>query len=93
MDMKIFLDEQLEWLEEYLTSFGWDVTSVVKEKMSGAKDYEVVLHAKKNEYVLITRDEKPAGIAKLHGVQCVWLSNVKLAEITNKELLKLSRTQ
>jgi predicted nuclease of predicted toxin-antitoxin system len=87
--MKVLLDEDLVGMEEHLLSYGFHVTSVVREKMSGAKDFEVVLHAKKNDYVLITRDEKPAGIAKLHGVRCIWLSFSKLAEIAVKELQDL----
>ena len=89
--MKVFLDEQLEGMEEYFLSYGYEVTSVTKEKMQGAKDYEVVLHAKKESYVLITRDEKQAGIAKMHGVPCVWLSFRKLAEIAIKEIRELSK--
>ena len=89
--MKIFLDEHLEGMEEYLKSYGYDVTSVIKENMQGAKDYEVVLHAKKNGYVLITNDEKPAGIAKMHGVDCIWLSFSKLAKIAVRELRELSK--
>jgi len=89
--MKLFLDEHLEGMEEYLLSYGYEVTSVVKENMQRAKDYEVVLHAKKNGYVLITRDEKPAGIAEIQGVDCVWLSFSKLAEIAVNELRKLSK--
>jgi len=87
--MKVFLDEHLDGLEEYLLSLGWEVTSVKKEKMSGAKDYQIVLHAKKKKYVLVTMDEKPARIAGLHDVKVIWISSDKMAALVDKELRNL----
>ncbi len=90
--MIVFLDEQLEGLYVLLDSLGWNVTSVVKQNMKGAKDPDVVKHAKEKGYTFVTRDEKAAQLAELHEVPHVYLSFAKLAEIAHKELKKLENT-
>jgi predicted nuclease of predicted toxin-antitoxin system len=90
--MIVFLDEQLEGLRMFLDSLEWEVTSVIKEKMGGAKDPEVVKYAKEKGYVFVTRDEKASQLAELHKVPCVFLSFAKLAEITHMELLEIEQS-
>lgn len=87
--MKIFLDEQVTGLSDFMISLGWDVRTIHTENLRSAKDITVVKHAKENDYVFITQDEKASQLAELHKVPCVHVSLAKIAEITHQELLEL----
>ncbi|MFP3985516.1 MAG: DUF5615 family PIN-like protein [Candidatus Bathyarchaeia archaeon] len=79
--MKLLLDEMYAGLKEYFEILGWHVASVQDVGLQGAKDKDVVEYAKKNDFVLITQDAKPADLAKLMDVKYVLISNATIAKI------------
>ena len=84
--MKILLDEQLAGLQPFLQSLGYDVLTVHEENLQGAKDIEVVFHAKNHNLVLITQDTGQAQMSKLHNVKHIWLNQALLAETIHRKL-------
>ena len=62
---------------KFLESLGWDVKTVNYEKMSGAKDQELVKYSKEKGYVFVTRDDDASKLAELHNVPYVYLFSPK----------------
>ena len=89
--MKVFLDEQLIGLTDYLFSLGWDTTNVINENMRGSEDLEIVLQAKEEKYIIVTQDDKVAQLAKLHELPHVYLSFSKIAAMIHIELKELEK--
>ena len=73
-------------LKEYLEVLGWDVTTVQEQGLSGGKDREVVEHAKKEGLLLVTQDQKPSELCELLGVKHVFISNLIIAEIVDRQI-------
>lgn len=84
--MQILLDEMYTGLKEYLEVLGWDVTTVQEQGLSGGKDREVVEHAKKEGLLLVTQDQKPSELCELLGVKHVFISNLIIAEIVDRQI-------
>ena len=84
--MQILLDEMYSGLKEYLEVLGWDVTTVQEQGLSGGKDREVVEHAKKEGLLLVTQDQKPSELCELLGIKHVFISNLIIAEIVDKQI-------
>jgi predicted nuclease of predicted toxin-antitoxin system len=84
--MQILLDEMYSGLKEYLEVLGWDVTTVQEQGLSGGKDREVVEHAKKEGLLLVTQDQKPSELCELLGVKHVFISNLIIAEIVDRQI-------
>ena len=84
--MQILLDERYSGLKEYLEVLGWDVTTVQEQGLSGGKDREVVEHAKKEGLLLVTQDQKPSELCELLGIKHVFISNLIIAEIVDRQI-------
>lgn len=87
--MKIFLDEMYAGLKEYLETLGYEVLTAQEAGLKGAKDREVVEYARKNGLLLVTQDQKPAELAQLLGVKCVFISNLMIAKLTDEKIRQL----
>lgn len=86
--MRILLDEMYTGLKEYLQTLNWDVTTVQDVNLKGATDKQIVEHAFKNGFLLVTQDEKHADLASLRAVPCVLISKLMLTRLIDGELRK-----
>lgn len=84
--MRILLDEHYTGLKEYLEALGWEVTTVQDVRLKGAKDREVIEYARVNDLLVVTEDDRPAQIADLLGVNCVWVSPGVIAKAIDAEI-------
>ena len=84
--MKLLLDEMYAGLKEHLEVLGWELETVQETGLGGAKDREVVEYADRNRLLLVTQDQKPAELAELLGVQCLFISNATIAKIVDREI-------
>lgn len=89
--MKILLDEMYAGLKEYLETLGYEVLTAQEAGLKSAKDRDVVEYAGKNKLVLVTQDQKPAELAELLGVKCVFISSLIIAKLVDQKLKDLSR--
>jgi len=87
--MKILLDEMYAGLKEYLETLGYEVITAQEAGLKGAKDREVVEFAGKHELLLVTQDQKPAELAELLGVKCVFISNLRIAKLVDEKIRAL----
>lgn len=84
--MKILLDEMYAGLKEYFEILGWEALTVQEVGLQGARDKDVVEHAKKNNLLLVTQDQKPAELAELMGIKYVLISNAMIAKIADAKI-------
>lgn len=84
--MKILLDEMYAGLKEYVEVLGWDSITVQEVGLVGARDKEVVEHAKKHNLLIVTQDQRPADLAELLHVRCVFISNKDIARIIDAKI-------
>jgi predicted nuclease of predicted toxin-antitoxin system len=87
--MKILLDEIYAGLKEYLETLGYEVLTAQEAGLKSAKDRDVVEYAGKNKLVLVTQDQKPAELAELLGVKCVFISNLIIAKLVDQKIKEL----
>ncbi len=87
--MKLLLDEMYAGLKEYLETLGYEVMTAQDAGLKGAKDKEVVEFAGKHRLLLVTQDQKPAELAELLGVKCVFISNLMIAKLVNEKIRAL----
>lgn len=84
--MKILLDEMYTGLKEYFETLGWNVSTVRDEDLEGVSDKEVMEHAKENDFLLVTEDQKPADLADLEGVPYVLISKRSIAKLIDSKI-------
>lgn len=84
--MKILLDEMFAGLKEYFEILGWDVLTVQEVGLRGAKDKTVVEYASKNNFILVTEDQKPAELMHLKNAKYVLISNALIAKIADEKI-------
>jgi predicted PilT family ATPase len=48
-----------------------------------------VEYAGKHNLILVTQDQKPAELAELTGVKCVFISNLMIAKLVDEKIKKL----
>ncbi len=84
--LKLLLDEMYSGLKDYFAALGWEALTVNDVDLQGAGDKDVVEYAGTNELLLVTRDQKTAGLADLTGVRCVLISQKEIAEIADKKI-------
>ena len=87
--MKILLDEMYAGLKEYLEALGYEVMTAQEAGLKGAKDREVVDFAGKHKLLLVTQDQKPAELAELLGVKCIFISNLMIAKLVDEKIRTL----
>ena len=84
--MKLLLDEMYAGLKEYFETLGYEVVTAQESGLKAAKDKEVVEHAGKHDFVLVTQDQKPAELADLTGVKYILVSKAMIAKIADAEI-------
>lgn len=84
--LKILLDEHDAGLKEYLEALKWEIITAQEANLSGAEDRKIVEYAQKHNLILVTRDEKPAQIAKMLDVKYVWISSGVIAKVVNNQI-------
>ncbi len=87
--MRILLDEMYAGLKEYLETFRYQVLTVQEAGLAGAKDRTIVEYAGKHGLLLVTQDQKPAELAELLGVRCVFISNLMVAQLVDQKIKAL----
>ena len=84
--MKILLDEMYAGLKEYLETLGYEVLTAQEAGLKSTKDQAIVEYAGKNDLILVTQDQKPAELAELIGVKCVFISNMMIAKLVDEKI-------
>jgi predicted nuclease of predicted toxin-antitoxin system len=87
--MKILLDEMYAGLKEYLETLGYEVLTAQEAGLKSAKDRGIVEYAGKHNLLLVTQDQKPAELAELLGVKCVFISNLMVAKLIDQKIKEL----
>jgi predicted nuclease of predicted toxin-antitoxin system len=88
--MKLLLDEMYAGLQEYFETLGYQVQTAQESGLKSAKDRDIVEYAGKHGLILITQDQKPAELAQLLGVKCVFISNLMIAQLVDEKIRQLS---
>ncbi len=88
--MKLLLDEMYAGLKEYFETLGYDVVTAQEAGLKSAKDREIVEYAGKHNLFLVTQDQKPAELAQLLGVRCVFISNLMIAQLVDQKIKEQS---
>jgi predicted nuclease of predicted toxin-antitoxin system len=89
--MKILLDEMYAGLKEYFETLGYQVLTVQEAGLKSAKDRDIVEFAGKHDLLLVTQDQKPAELAELMGVKCIFISNLMIAKLVDEKIKLLFR--
>lgn len=84
--MKLLLDEMYTGLKEYFEVMEWDVSTVQDEGIEGSSDKDVVEYAKENDFLLVTKDQKPAELADLEDVPCVLVTRRDIAKLIDSRI-------
>jgi predicted nuclease of predicted toxin-antitoxin system len=84
--MKLLLDEMYAGLKEYFEALGYQVLTAQEAGLKSAKDKEIVEYAAKHGMLLVTQDQKPAELAELLGVKCVFISNLMIAKLADEKI-------
>jgi predicted nuclease of predicted toxin-antitoxin system len=87
--MKILLDEMYAGLKEYLEALGYEVLTAQEAGLKSAKDRDIVEYAGKHKLLLVTQDQKPAELAELLSVRCVFISNLMIAKLVDQKIKEL----
>ena len=88
--MKLLLDEMYAGFKEYFETLGYEVLTAQEAGLKGAKDREIVEYAGKHKLLLVTEDQKPAELAELLGVKCVFISNLMIAKLIDEKIKQMS---
>jgi predicted nuclease of predicted toxin-antitoxin system len=88
--MKILLDEMYAGLKEYLEALGYEVLTTQEVGLKGSKDRDIVEYAGKHNLILVTQDQKPAELAELMRVKCVFISSLMIAQLVDQKIKVLS---
>jgi len=65
------------------------VQTAQESGLKSAKDKDIVEYADKHRLILITQDQKPAELAELQGVKCVFISNLMIAKLVDEKIRQL----
>ncbi|MCW3982974.1 MAG: DUF5615 family PIN-like protein [Candidatus Bathyarchaeota archaeon] len=84
--MKLLLDEMYAGLKEYFETLGYEVLTAQEAGLKAAKDRDVVEYALKHDLLLVTQDQKPAELAELLGVRCVFISSLMIAKLVDEKI-------
>ena len=87
--MKILLDEMYAGLKEYFETLGYQVLTAQESGLKSAKDRDIVEYAGKHGLLLVSQDQKPAELAELLGVKCVFISNLMIAKLVDQKIKEL----
>jgi len=84
--LRLLLDEMYAGLKEHLEVLGWVVETAQEAGLGGARDRDVVEHAKRHGLILVTQDQRPAEIAEFLGVRHVLITNAVVAKMMDAEI-------
>jgi predicted nuclease of predicted toxin-antitoxin system len=87
--MKLLLDEMYAGLKEYFETLGYQVLTAQEAGLKSAKDRDIVEYAGKHGLLLVTQDQKPAELAELLGIKCVFISNLLIAKLVDEKIKQL----
>jgi predicted nuclease of predicted toxin-antitoxin system len=87
--MRILLDEMYAGLKEYFETLGYEVLTAQEVGLKSAKDRDIVEYAGKHGLLLVTQDQKPAELAELLGVKCVFISSLMIARLVDQKIKEL----
>jgi predicted nuclease of predicted toxin-antitoxin system len=76
--------------KEYFETMGYEVLTAQEAGLKGAKDREIVEYAGEHKLLLVTEDQKPAELAELLGVKCVFISNLMIAKLIDEKIKQMS---
>ena len=82
-------DEMYAGLKEYLETLGYQVLTAQEAGLKSAKDRDIVEYAGKHGFLLVTQDQKPAELAELLGVKCVFISNLIIAKLVDQKIKEI----
>ena len=88
--MKLLLDEMYAGFKEYFETMGYEVLTAQEAGLKGAKDRKIVEYAGEHKLLLVTEDQKPAELAELLGVKCVFISNLMIAKLIDEKIKQMS---
>lgn len=88
--MRLLLDEMYAGLKEYFETLGYQVKTAQEAGLKGAKDRDIVEYANKEGLLLVTQDQKPAELAELLSVKCVFISNLMIAKLVDQQIKNLN---
>ena len=88
--MKLLLDEMYAGLKEYFETLGYDVLTAQEAGLRSAKDRDIVEYAGKHGMILVTQDQKPAELAELLGVKCIFISNLMIAKLVDQKIREMN---
>ena len=88
--MKLLLDEMYAGFKEYFETMGYEVLTAQEAGLKGAKDREIVEYAGEHKLLLVTEDQKPAELAELLGVKCMFISNLMIAKLIDEKIKQMS---
>jgi len=89
--MEILLDEMYTGLKPFLEALGWKVSSVEDVGLKGAADKEVVEYAERHGMVLVTQEHKVAELARLKGIECVFVGPAEVTRVIDGKLRELEK--
>jgi predicted nuclease of predicted toxin-antitoxin system len=89
--MKLLLDEMYAGLKEYFETLGYEVITAQEAGLKSCKDRDIVEYAQKHGLLLVTQDQKPAELAELLGVKCVFISNLLIAQVVDQKIKALAK--
>ena len=75
-------------LKEYFETLGYEVNTAQEAGLQGAKDRDIVEHARAHDLILVTQDQKPAELAELVGAKAILISNSLIAKIADERIKK-----
>jgi len=87
--MKILLDEMYAGLKEYFETLASEARTSEEAGIKIAKDRDIVEYAGKHNLILVTQYRKPAELAELLGVKCVYVSNLMVAKLVDQKIKEL----
>ena len=87
--MRLLLDEMYAGLKEYFETLGYQVLTAQEAGLKSAKDRDIVEYAGKHGLLLVTQDQKPAELAELLGIKCVFISNLLIAKLVDEKIKQL----
>jgi predicted nuclease of predicted toxin-antitoxin system len=76
-------------LKEYFETLGYEAITAQEAGLKSAKDRDIVEYAGKHDLVLVTQDQKPAELAELLGVKCVFVSSLMIAKLVDEKIRQL----
>lgn len=81
--MKFLLDENCAGFDKKLLQLGHQieyVTDLRKKDEKFRNDFNVIIFAKENNMVLITKDKEPGKACKDNNIPCIWLNDDRIFE-------------